>query len=357
MTLPAIVPAIRPTRRPPLVLLVLALLVGLGLPGAATGLTRDDRSRPAARGSAPARINGTRVLAISVDGLNPRALGVLGKARAPYLHRLFREGAGTRNARSQVELTVTLPNHTSMVTGRRIDAARGGHGVTWNEDVPGTTVDGAAGSDVASVFEVVHEGGGSTAVFATKTKFSLFERSWPAAIDRTVIREERDRSVVRAVRRDLVDRQRAFTFLHLGLADATGHARRWMRGAYLDAVATLDALVGSILRTVERHPSLRSLVVVLTADHGGVPGTRRHDDPTRLANYRVPFVVWGPGVDHGDLYAMNPTFADPGRRRVRFAGTQPIRNGDLANLVTDLLGLGPVAGSRWNTGQSLTWTR
>ncbi len=96
-----------------------------------------------------------RVVAISLDGLNPRAIVRLGRARLPNLYRLFDEGAGTLNARTQVEQTVTLPNHTSMVTGRRIDAGRGGHGVTWNWHRAGTTVHRAAGHDVSSVFRVV----------------------------------------------------------------------------------------------------------------------------------------------------------------------------------------------------------
>ena len=80
------------------------------------------------------------VLAISVDALNPEALTRLGAARAPNLHRLLAEGASTLNARSQVESTETLPNHTSMVTGRRVAASRDGHGVTWNSHRPGATV-------------------------------------------------------------------------------------------------------------------------------------------------------------------------------------------------------------------------
>lgn len=311
----------------------------------------DGRLDPqAARG-----VDETRVLAISIDGFNPRALRTLGRERTPNLHRLLRQGAGTRNARTQVEQTVTLPNHTSMVTGRRIDADHNGHGVTWNEEIAGTTVQEAAGEEVTSVFEAVHDAGGGTALFATKEKFALFDRSWPDDIGKVRIDVNHDGAIVRAARRDLVNRTRSFTFLHLGLPDAVGHASGWMSNAYLDAIERVDGLVGKLLRTIDDNASLSSAVVVLTADHGGVPGTTSHGDPTRLANYRVPFVIWGAGVDRGDLYEMNPTYADPGRRRVRFSGEQPVRNGDLANLSLDLLGLPALDDSLWDKDQSLTW--
>ena len=67
----------------------------------------------------------------------------------------------------------------------------------------------------------------------------------------------------------------------------------------------------------------------------------------------MPFAVWGPGITHGNLYAMNASYADPGRRRVPYSGSQPIRNGDLANLALDLLGLGPVPDSKYDVRQSL----
>ena len=76
----------------------------------------------------------TRVVAISVDGLNPDAIDQLGEAGTPTFHRLMAEGASTLNARTEVEQTVTLPNHTGMVTSRRMDRTQGGHGVTWNDD-------------------------------------------------------------------------------------------------------------------------------------------------------------------------------------------------------------------------------
>ncbi len=57
--------------------------------------------------------------------------------------------------------------------------------------------------------------------------------------------------------------------------------------------------------------------------------------------------MWGAGVAAGaDLYALNAERrARPGRRRTTYAGTQPVRNGEVANLVTSLLGLPDVPGS------------
>ena len=55
-----------------------------------------------------------------------------------------------------------------------------------------------------------------------------------------------------------------------------------------------------------------------------------------------------------DLYALNPDFKDPGTRRTSYtADRQPVRNGDVANLVTDLLGLARVAGSELDAAQNL----
>lgn len=329
-------------------LLLLALLPGGG--PAPAGREHAEQLAPVAS------VNRLRVVAISLDGLNPRAISILGRDRLPHLYRMLSEGAWTMNARSQVELTTTLPNHTSMVTGRRVDAASGGHGVTWNTHLPGTTVRNAAGHDVSSVFRVVRAAGGATTLFSTKTKLSLFSRSWPNAITRTVIRTDADGTLTALFRRDLLAHRRSFALLHLGLADRVGHDAGWLSPAYLAAVERLDRLVGSVLATIRTTWRLRrSTMVVLTADHGGVPGSTEHEDPTHLDDYRVPFVVWGRGVAHRDLYRLNPDRLEPGRSQPGFGGSQPIRNGDLANLATDVLGLGPVPGSLWNRRQDLDW--
>ncbi len=246
-----------------------------------------------------------RVLVISVDGLRSSALSELDASELPTFTRLREEGAGTLDARTVVEQTETLPDHTSMVTGRRIDADRGGHGVTWNTDEPGTTVHQAAGEKVGSVFARVHRAGGTTALFTGKSKFSLFQRSWPKALDRYTL-DGRGGRLVRKARKDLRRETRTLTFLHLAAPDLAGHAHGWTSSRYADAVRTVDGWLADILATVASKPVLRKhLTIVLTADHGG--SGRGHTDPTVLEHYRLPFLTWGAGVAAADLYDLNPT--------------------------------------------------
>lgn len=305
-------------------------------------------STAASPSGSPAAAPDRSVLAVSVDGLDPDAM------TGPAFDRLLEEGLGTRNARTAVELTVTLPNHTGMLTGRRVDAEEGGHGVTWNVERPGATVPGPDGTGVASVFDVVHAAGGTTALFAGKDKFALFEQSWPDAIDEFAVDEDPEALVADAVE-DLTQEERRFTFLHLALPDEAGHAHGWLSPEYDAAVAETDRLLGEVLAAVDATPRLREgLVVVLTADHGGLPGERSHSDPTDPDDYRVPFVVWGAGTAPGDLYERNPDRADPGGRRPAYdAPRPPVRNGDLANVALTVLGLGPVPGSELDADQRL----
>jgi hypothetical protein len=313
------------------------------------------QARPAgvrAAAAAPA----TRVLAVSIDGLRSSAITQLGRAGTPTLHRLIAQGASTLNARTEREMTVTLPNHTGMVTGRRIIASQRGHGVTWNDDrLRPRTVQQAAGHEVSSVFRVAHNAGRGTALFASKTKFSLFERSWDAGIDKYQMRFD-NAALARLTRRDMLAHNRGFTFLHLSAPDTAGHAHGWNSPAYLRAVRATDRRLGQILQTINGHARLRRhLVLLVTADHGGTG--KDHGDATRLVNYRVPFLVWGPTVTPGaELYELNPDYANPGRRRTSYSDSrQPVRNGDVANLALDLLGLGAVKGSEHDRAQDLDW--
>lgn len=309
----------------------------------------------------PVRSASPVVVAISVDGLNPSALKRLPRAQIPNFSRLMSEGSFTLNARTAVELTRTLPNHTGMITGRSVSGPTG-HGVTVNDDAPGTLAT-MTGRYVPGMFDVAHDHGLRTAFLAEKSKFTFLIRSWDGAHgarDRVPPDNGRDKvdhaaiapaartvpqvnALIAAGRVDLV-------FLHLALPDVVGHRSGWLSPAYLEAVRSVDRCLGSILRTITSDVAIRRrTVLLLTADHGGA-GTE-HSDAGKVSSYRVPFMAWGAGVRGGtDLYRLNPGRRSPGRGRPGYSGRQPIRNLDIAGTALGILGLPPVAGStasRW----------
>lgn len=337
---------------------------------AATAALTATASSAAARDPDPPDDRVRRVVAISVDGLNPAAIRTLGRDGTPAMHRMIARGASTLNARTLRESTSTLPNHTGMVTGRRVSAVAGGHGVDFNSD-DGSTVHAAAAEHVSSVFSVVHDRGGTTALYSGKSKFAFLNRSWNARfggrdrigrdqgrdkVDRYVFDENAGLLVTRFVRQ-LRRRPATFTLLHLRLPDSAGHEYGYLSRPYLRAVRRTDALVGRVLSAISRKRSLRRhTVVVLTADHGGPAGGngRSHSDPRVLGNYRVPFLVWGASVARGaDLYGLNSDRQRPADRRTTYVGRQPVRNGEVANLAADLLDLPAVPGSRLDARRDL----
>src|SRR5690606_22185326 len=96
--------------------------------------------------AAPAR----HVLVISIDGLRPDALM---QAQAPVVKALVPRGAATLAARTILP-SLTLPSHTSMLTGVGPDK----HEITWNTWKPQYGV-----VKVPTVFEVARRAGRRTA--------------------------------------------------------------------------------------------------------------------------------------------------------------------------------------------------
>lgn len=309
------------------------------------------------------------VVFISVDGLNPQALGQLGPAGAPSFHLLISQGVSTLNARTTIEKTQTLPNHTSMATSRKV-ALPGGHGVSFNDD-NGGTVHQAAGSYVVSVFDLVHDAGGSTVLLTgAKPKFNFLDRSWDAvngAPDVTGVDNGRDKIDVyfggagNVVTADLLGRLASpapprFAFVHYAEPDTAGHTSPggFMGPEYLAAVEAVDGFIGQVLDAVAADPDLAGrTVVVVTSDHGGIGF--EHSNPLTPENYTVPFFAWGAGVAVGaDLYALNSDRLDPGVAQPPYsAPIPPIRSGEAANLVAELLGLPAVPGAQFNSDLSL----
>jgi hypothetical protein len=322
-------------------------------------------------GSAPAADSVNYVINISVDGMGSSYLqSLLSSNQAPNFQQLISQGAYTFNARDDYDITVTLPNHTTMMTGRGIVGTTG-HNWTSNSDpAANQTLASNKGSYVASVYDVVHDNGMSTALYATKTKFSLFDTSYNAtngALDVTGADNGRDKldryvynssssSITSQFVTNMTSSPTQFNFLHFTDPDTAGHASGWGSTAYQNSLKAVDGYLGTILNFVESNATLKGKTAILiTADHGG-SGTD-HSDATLPLDYTIPFIAYGPGVQAGtDLYALNSTTRqDPGTGRPNYsAAVQPIRNGDIANLSLDLLGLSAIPGSTINTAQNLS---
>jgi predicted AlkP superfamily pyrophosphatase or phosphodiesterase len=312
------------------------------------------------------------VLLVSVDGLRSDALLAV-PGSLPAFDRL-RQGAHTLNARTDPDVTVTLPNHTGILTGRFRDGADG-HGWRANGEVePHEDLHANAGAYLASAFDVAHDHGARTVLLAGKTKFALYAQSYDAQrgapdrlppdhgrakIDRTAI--EPDPARLTDLVLDELARARGPLLLvaHYAAPDLVAHKSGWDVGAgspYLRAVADVDAALGRVLDAVERDPGLAPrTALIVTTDHGGGAPWKSHTQAHMWINAVIPFLVWTRDATPADLYALNPSARrDPGLTLpARDARPQPVRNLDAGNLALDLLGFPPIPGSRANAAQDL----
>jgi hypothetical protein len=298
---------------------------------------------------------------ISVDGLAPRYLEeLLQEGKTPTFATLQKLAAWTHHARTDTTYTITLPNHTSMITGLPVSPSEGfaehrAHRYTKNADpLPWATLHrlrDSAHPYTPSMFDVAHDLGLSTAMFATKSKFSLYTQTYNEAGGPDTIGQDNGRkkidtvvisadvaAVVGSLISQLENAPPNLTFLHLGSPDAMGHGFGWGTPQYLAAVQEVDALLGRLLITIQSGNLANQTAIIITADHGGTGN--HHAGIGDIRNFEIPFYVMAPGVAAGDAYRVftsrflpgpvNPAFNDP---------RQPLRNGDGGNVALALLGL------------------
>lgn len=225
-----------------------------------------------------------RVMVISVDGLRPDAISV---ANMTTLQRIANDGAASLAAQT-VSPSLTLPSHTSMVTG--LVPAR--HGVTWNDDLT------ASGPPVnlTTVFDILASANLTTAFFGGKSKLRTFVH--PTAPTVTSLPPTNEIWLADRVAQQFVSylnesgEKANFIFVHLPDVDLAGHQFGWMSGDYLAAARRADDAVAKIW-SAARAKFGTDLTLIITADHGGV-GTA-HDNGFPEST-RTPWITWGRSV-------------------------------------------------------------
>ena len=331
----------------------------------------------------PARSEIQHVIAISVDGLRGDFLKLIidgSPGTFPNFVRLRNMSAFTYNARCDYGYSETVPNHLAMLTGRPVlqpggQPASAFTGFTNNFPTGTDTVHVyAAGSGTnsgpykAGVLDVVHDAGLSTAIYLGKTRLEIVSRSYDenngapdvtgadngrGKIDFERVQDGATGTMVTTLVAHIAGTLERFTFLHITDPDIAGHSSGWtttVGGGYRDSIITVDGYLGSILDAIEANPALAGKVaILLTADHGGGGATLfSHTDATQPGNFTIPFFLSAPGLAGGsDLYsALDNRFAPAASVRPLFTDvSQPVRNADIANLATALLGLPVVPGS------------
>lgn len=323
------------------------------------------------------------VIHISVDGLNAELLQqLIDSGHAPNFKRFQEEGAWTINGRADFAQTNTLPNHTCMFTGRPVAKPEGmpettHHGWTENRGPERDATLHNSGNPalkyIASVFDVVHDAGLSTGLYASKGKFAIYDQSYDEhrgaenergrdKIDVFVTEDDQpprfSQSLVERFVKDMKEKHFNYVFLHFRDTDTVGHALGWGSGGWMYAARNADSYLGELFKLIDGDEKLAgNTAIIINTDHGGLG--YGHSAETKRENYTIPILVWGAGVGRGELYDLNrDTRKDPGDERVDYTvEPQPIRNGDTGNLALSLLGLGPIPGSLINAKQDLRVSR
>jgi len=227
-----------------------------------------------------------KVVIISVDGLRP---DLALRANTPVIHTLLAAGSFTFWARTTAE-SVTLPSHTSMVTG--VQPIK--HGIQWNADLPGGV---AVYPAYPTIFQLAHKAGYSTAMVAGKSKFVSL--AVPNSLDWQFIPTEQkleDPQVAAVAVKLIADHQPDLLFVHLPSVDNTGHAKGWSSPEQMTAIETTDHCIGDILAALDAAKVRDQTMILVTADHGGAGLSHGPDD---ARSRHIPWIVVGPGIRRG----------------------------------------------------------
>lgn len=294
-----------------------------------------------------------RAVVLEVEGLPSGALTGSHASWAPHIGALRAAGASTLNARTTAEVRGALPNLVTILTGRPVAKSAGGHNVGFAKDHPRKkkyrTLRSATGAYVNTLFDTVHNQGGSTSFLSSDRNAAIVLRSARAGLPdsqgvdygtrKLTVASIRvtDKAAVNVLKKQLRRSPRTLSVVQLSGPRIAGEKYGYFSHRYAAAVRRADRLIGQVVTTIRSNSrTAHSTALVLTSSVGG---SHKSSAGTRLSQFQVPLALWAPHVPaRGDLYAMNPGFRDPGHRRVGYGGAQPLRNANVANIVTTVLG-------------------
>jgi arylsulfatase A-like enzyme/tetratricopeptide (TPR) repeat protein len=350
--------------------------LALAVLAAAPLLACEPASAPAPGGERAERVDRVeRIVLVSIDTLRADHVGAYGaeKAETPTLDALAAEGTRFETAISPAPLT--LPSHTTLLTGRDPPS----HGVRHNGLF-------RRPPDVLPLAEHLRGAGFATAAFVSAfvldARFGLDggfdhyddELGMLSGAVVSISSRPADRTIDAALAWLEHAPERFFLFVHLYDPHAPydapePFASRFVGRPYDAEIAFADAQLGRLRSGIESRFAGGTLWAV-TSDHGESLG--EHDEPTHSylvydATQRVPLIAAGPGVPRGRVVSGVVALADvaptllelaelpalPGAGgaslapALRDGGESPRRAAWVETLATQLdLGWSPLLGAR-----------
>src|SRR3989304_4739432 len=217
------------------------------------------------------------VIHVSIDGLNALHMQqAVDAGHAPTLERLEAESARTAN--DPPARRATLHN-------------AGNRRVLY----------------IASVFDVAHDAGLSTALYASKDKFVIYDQTYSEntgaagphgrdKIDRYFYQDDGPPSYSAGMHHrflsDLARHHFNYSFVHYRDPDSVGHEFGWGSAMYNRAVAVVDGYLADVLSLGESDATLagRTAIIIATAHgRGGLRPGGTHAPP----NNTTPRFGWG----------------------------------------------------------------
>jgi predicted AlkP superfamily pyrophosphatase or phosphodiesterase len=220
------------------------------------------------------------VFIVSIDGAKP---AVVAESEMPTLKKIAAEGAVTWQA-STIFPSITLPSHTSMLTGVGPDK----HQVLWNGWTP---IKGPV--KVPTVFSLLRaaEPKAVTGMFVGKVKFrhlwlentlDVFDFGGPQTAAPVAGTPEIEK-----------DNKPRLAFVHFADPDTAGHKSGWGSPEQKEAFKVTDQALWQVWQAIKEAGIADTSVLIVSADHGGHDKTHGLNIPEDMT---IPWVAWGKGV-------------------------------------------------------------
>ena len=282
-------------------------------------------------------LRGSNVLLVTIDTLRADHVGAYGSALGltPTLDRFAREGA--RFAVTYAHVPLTLPSHTTIMTGLYPFA----NGVRDNGSF---RFDGAHPTLAVTLKQAGYSTAAFVGAFVLDRRFGLNagfdqydDRMHGSGSNLEVVQRTAEQVLEPAtewiLKPSAISHQPWFVWVHLydphePYAAPEPFASRYGADPYAGEVAYADAALGTFFERLRAAGALEHTLVVITSDHGeslGEHGERTHGLFAYDATLRVPLVVWAP-----------PTIRP-------IVVTSPARLVDIMPTVLDLVGVGAPA--------------